>query len=457
MFRIDNATAAALAAPTVAGPNPDKYFTDGDPGGGIPATILPAEWANMVQEEIAGLIEASGLTLDKSDRAQMQSAVLMRHPAYSAVSVAADGDELLIRQTSGGAVKRITMTDLFTDRLGKDDTARDMAAAALAQADAAGTAGPKGPFELADPFTADSLAVKTNATYDAANDWYHNPSVLTTLSATAKWTGATGSFTFTGDDVDSNGTSDSAIRITDTLTGDFEYRFTWDASEHTWFGIYPTSEDGTFNGLQSNDAGNASAMTNSFFAKNTTTTTFETKVGGSVENASAFSAAASDVLGIKRVGSTITIHKNGSTIYTFTATSSVDMRIFVGTISVDSPAWADFSWDLIVTPDNMTLRPSAAAILTADPADTLAYFGVDPVSALAMGTDVIGKVSIDGGSTWATGTWTQIGGFGTAGEEFWRLDADVSAQSGSSLIYEITTLNNKEIRLGRCAGVVPLY
>jgi hypothetical protein len=77
MYRIDNATAAAaLPASTDPGPNPDSFFTDGDPGGGIPATEVPAEWFNMVQEEIAGAVEAAGDVLDKTDNAQLAAAIV---------------------------------------------------------------------------------------------------------------------------------------------------------------------------------------------------------------------------------------------------------------------------------------------------------------------------------------------------------------------------------------------
>jgi len=76
MFKIDNGTATGtLPAPTAAGPNPNGFFTDGDAANAIPATVVNAEWLNMVQEEIAGTITSSGLTLDKSDRTQLRQAI----------------------------------------------------------------------------------------------------------------------------------------------------------------------------------------------------------------------------------------------------------------------------------------------------------------------------------------------------------------------------------------------
>jgi hypothetical protein len=76
MYRVDNATAvAALPTPAAVGPKPNHYFTKGDPGSGIPATILDDDWANAIQEEIVGVILASGQTLSKTNRAQLLAAL----------------------------------------------------------------------------------------------------------------------------------------------------------------------------------------------------------------------------------------------------------------------------------------------------------------------------------------------------------------------------------------------
>ena len=95
MYRIDNATAtASLPAPSAPGPNPDGFFTPGDPLSGTQATILDAEWANMVQEEIANAVESAGLGLDKADRSQLAQAVAL---LVAAASVSLHTD------TGGGA------------------------------------------------------------------------------------------------------------------------------------------------------------------------------------------------------------------------------------------------------------------------------------------------------------------------------------------------------------------
>lgn len=48
-----------------------RVFTDGDPLSGNPATILPADWADTIQAELANLLEGSGVDLDASDDSQL--------------------------------------------------------------------------------------------------------------------------------------------------------------------------------------------------------------------------------------------------------------------------------------------------------------------------------------------------------------------------------------------------
>lgn len=92
MYRIDNATAAAaLPAATAPGPNPDGFFTGGDPQVSIPATIVDAEWANTVQEELAGAIAARSAGLDKADRSQLGRIIL---PIFNVKAFGAKGDDL---------------------------------------------------------------------------------------------------------------------------------------------------------------------------------------------------------------------------------------------------------------------------------------------------------------------------------------------------------------------------
>lgn len=74
MQRIDNSGAvASLPAAQPAGT--PGYFGRGNPGLGLLATPLSADWANMVQEELMGIVLAAGITPSKTDLAQVLAAL----------------------------------------------------------------------------------------------------------------------------------------------------------------------------------------------------------------------------------------------------------------------------------------------------------------------------------------------------------------------------------------------
>ncbi|MCY1360645.1 hypothetical protein D9M69_472800 [compost metagenome] len=54
---------------------PDNLFTEGSPTGGVPATTVTAAWLNDVQEGLCAVVEAAGLTLEKGNATQLQTAI----------------------------------------------------------------------------------------------------------------------------------------------------------------------------------------------------------------------------------------------------------------------------------------------------------------------------------------------------------------------------------------------
>ncbi|MCM1513297.1 MAG: phage tail protein, partial [Oxalobacter formigenes] len=70
MKRIDTTT----AVPDMFGPGKSGW-KNGNKAQGIPATEFNADWPNNVQEEICNVIEAAGITLDGSNRAQLLQAI----------------------------------------------------------------------------------------------------------------------------------------------------------------------------------------------------------------------------------------------------------------------------------------------------------------------------------------------------------------------------------------------
>jgi hypothetical protein len=68
MFKIDSSTAATvMPTPEAPGPTENGFFTDG--------TTITADWLNAVQEEICYVITQAGLTLSKSNRGQLYTAI----------------------------------------------------------------------------------------------------------------------------------------------------------------------------------------------------------------------------------------------------------------------------------------------------------------------------------------------------------------------------------------------
>lgn len=83
MYQVDNPTArATLPAPTAFGTA--GYFSNGNPLTGEPATIIEAEFLNMVMVELLNLLAAAGITPDKSKRNQVSNAVLQIAAAAAA-------------------------------------------------------------------------------------------------------------------------------------------------------------------------------------------------------------------------------------------------------------------------------------------------------------------------------------------------------------------------------------
>lgn len=314
----------------------------------------------------------------------------------------------------------------WQDVTGEDQVARDMAASALILADYNGTTGTKGAFYLADPFTSDSLSTKTNATYDASGDYYYNLAAVSGAAGTniGNMTGGGGlAAAFNGNTNQSTAASAQSSAGTDGKVGK-----DWGS------GTPKTISRAQVYG--SNDAGYVNSADPSVTI-NLYGTTDGTTTGGTLLGTT---GAFTDSVTNKTID--VSAPQSLRSIYVEIASSGGTERICAECIFSE------------IT--NMTLRPSAAPLLTANPSDVFGYFVIDPQQSIVMGTDVVGKLSIDGGSTLATGTWTRVGSIATD-YEIWRLDADVSGQAGSSLVWELTTPTTKSIRLKQCGGCVPIY
>jgi hypothetical protein len=98
MYQIDNSTAvAAIPAPTAAGQ--PGYFTDGNPATGVSATILPAEFMNMIMMENLSVLAVAGITPAKGQYNQL---------ALSISKIISDGAAGAASETVAGILKLST-------------------------------------------------------------------------------------------------------------------------------------------------------------------------------------------------------------------------------------------------------------------------------------------------------------------------------------------------------------
>lgn len=56
--------------------NDEGAFVQRNVAAGVPGTLITADWLNAVQDELAAVIAAAGLALDKADNAQLHAAIL---------------------------------------------------------------------------------------------------------------------------------------------------------------------------------------------------------------------------------------------------------------------------------------------------------------------------------------------------------------------------------------------
>ncbi len=117
MFRIDNTTAVA-APPTPKPAGTPGYFTNGDPVGGVPATVVEADFLNAIQEELLAILSDAGIEPDKTKFTQIRDALrltsggvigmtrnLRASLAAAGSSIAFVADEVVVGNDSGARLK----------------------------------------------------------------------------------------------------------------------------------------------------------------------------------------------------------------------------------------------------------------------------------------------------------------------------------------------------------------
>ncbi len=87
MFPTDQPTAVS-SIPTPAAAGTQGFFTGGNPGSGEPATIVDADWLNMIQQELVNVVTAAGLTPSKTTYTQVLSAIRLLVQQQTTPSIA---------------------------------------------------------------------------------------------------------------------------------------------------------------------------------------------------------------------------------------------------------------------------------------------------------------------------------------------------------------------------------
>ncbi len=101
------------------GATTDSKFTDGDPASATPATMVTDEWLNAIQEEVAKVIEDSGIELKKSSNAQLLAAINKKIasaiPTSSPQGLRGSFSNLRASATGSSAIISLTADQLTLD------------------------------------------------------------------------------------------------------------------------------------------------------------------------------------------------------------------------------------------------------------------------------------------------------------------------------------------------------
>lgn len=290
---------------------------------------------------------------------------------------------------------------------------KDIRALALELADVKGAAF-NFPNGGADAFDSDTLATKTNATYDATNDYYHNPGG--------------------GEDL-----------VSDDST-------TWGSQAHTYSG-------GATTGLNPESINLASSTSNWWYA-------IDFGSGNAQDIIKGEGYYTSPNYDGTRSGAWeySDDNTNWTSVATISGTYSSDPMLFTWSsagahrywrMRIDSWVGSNVMaiskvrmYRSLVTA-NMTLINSGLTAASA-PSSGFVTVQADPVSTITLNTDLTVEISRDGGTTFTAATLTA--GSENGGFINYEGTCDISGQpSGTSMKYRVKTLNLKEVRV---SGVV---
>lgn len=300
----------------------------------------------------------------------------------------------------------------------RDDTARDTALTTFIRAEilAEDPAGTYGKI-ISDNFLTDTLAVSTNATYDAAGDYYHNPGGV---GSTDVLTGGTAS-------TDNGG---GASKVFDDDTGT------------TWY----TSADGGAATLPNHIQYDCGSGVSHVFRR-----VKITNAADGTYSPTAFTIAGSnDGSSFTTLDTQSGLSWSGGETKTFDFANSTAYRYLRITVTATSdPAnWtqiAEIEAFAETDPPTMTLQSAAVTLEDADPDDMTALFRVEDIDTIINGTDRVISFSIDNGVTFATATITVLGAYGDD-DTLIKAFADTSLQTGDQFVWKCVAAKSQRIK-----------
>jgi hypothetical protein len=384
------------------------FFQPGDKAIGNPATSPGYAWFNRVQEELVNVIKVfNNLTdeevkafLDGSDNTQLvqaiAAAVLSNSPSINSLS---DVD------TTGltlGQILKFDGTNFIPHSLQLTDQATlNLAMTAFIKANILSTdpAGKQGNV-IADDFKTDTLAIKTGATYEGEG-YSTNPGTYTsnlcvggTASASNTQVGLVASNAFDGSTA-----NDPYWNPDQVIPCWLQYTFTASQAIRKVV-LYPYGDHTITGSIQYWDG---SAWQ---------------------ESGAVFSAATS-----------------GAVVYPVVG-DSTQWRVYVTSASIPNFSISEVQMMGSNPPNDILLQSTSVQLDAANPTDTSVYFRVTDTDTVTDGTDRVVSISIDGGTTFATASYTSSWTY-EAGKRLVRFDADVSGQAGDQLVWKLETFNTK--------------
>lgn len=361
---------------------------------------------------------AFGLTLAATTTASNARASLVLGTAAEADTGTGAGDVPVL--DAGGKLD----ASVFPSTAGTDATARDLAVfnSLLNQIDLGRASGaiPSGYMHL---FLTDELATKTNSTYDATGDFYANSGPLSDTKETL----TAGMFSATGV------TSFTAASLVDGITAQSS-------------GGYIASGQAAGAGYKIDlGAGNAKALGRAkIYSYNAVTPGMKVQYSDDGIN---YSDAGGSIASIgSGAWGDITWDNSGAHRYWW-------LRSTV--IAAANSGWlSEVEVYAFPATTNMTLIPAAITAGSA-PETVDIYLLHNAVDSVTLNTDLKARVSRDNGSTWSGyATLTEVCQY-DADYKLLKGTADLSAlASGTSVKWEITTLNTKSQRVRAAAMIL---